>query len=382
MTYKIPSQGFMYWPVGTGDSTTIITDDETFFQLDLHHLEMANDDDDPHTPIVDELVKILPKQNRKPYLSVLALTHPDLDHCKGFDDLLNRVTIGELWFTPRIFREYKKDLCDDAVSFKEEAERRVKKTIRNNGSVGSGDRVRIIGYDDLLEEEEYKGFPKNQLSVPGTEVTSIDGDDHSSTFRAFIHAPFKDDAENDRNDTSLAMQITLFSGSETGQALFFGDHSYPTLRRIFDVSEADDLGWHLFLAPHHCSKSAMYWKDEGSDTEKLKQDILDDIQNNQLSPNNIISSSEPIPASNQSGDNPPHAKAKARYQEITETFLCTQEHPNKKNPQPIVFSVTADGIFQEDSQGEAEASAMTLSIGIDRARGSSQPPQEKVGFGK
>ena len=35
MTYTVPSQGFMYWPVGTGDSSTIVIEESTFFQLDL-----------------------------------------------------------------------------------------------------------------------------------------------------------------------------------------------------------------------------------------------------------------------------------------------------------------------------------------------------------
>ena len=64
---------------------------------------------------------------------------------------LTIVDVGELWFTPRVFREYKKDLCDDAEAFKKEAERRVKKTIDAKGDPGAGHRVRIFGYSELLE---------------------------------------------------------------------------------------------------------------------------------------------------------------------------------------------------------------------------------------
>ena len=93
----------------------------------------------------------------------------------------------------------------------------------------------------------------------------------------FVHAPFKDDSSEERNDTSLAMQVNLKDGDMWGRAMLLGDHCYPTLIKIFDISDADDLKWNVFLTPHHCSKKVMYWKDEGDDEEKLKQDILDHI---------------------------------------------------------------------------------------------------------
>ena len=125
MAFQLPKKGFVYWPVATGDSTTIVVkENAATIQIDLHHCATTDDDDADTTPIVDELVRLLPKKNGKPYLAVFALTHPDQDHILGFQDLLSRVTIGELWHTPRVFREYKKDFCDDAKKFREEADRR------------------------------------------------------------------------------------------------------------------------------------------------------------------------------------------------------------------------------------------------------------------
>src|SRR3954469_22977523 len=129
MSFKLPTSGFVHWPVGNGDSTTICVDDDTVIQVDLHHLDCAEDDDDARTPIVDRLVELLPQVDGKPYLSLFVLTHPDLDHCQGFEALLKKVTIGELWFTPRVFDEFHCDLCDDASAFKDEAMRRVKQAI-------------------------------------------------------------------------------------------------------------------------------------------------------------------------------------------------------------------------------------------------------------
>src|SRR5581483_11302937 len=104
----------------------------------------------------------------RPYLSVFLLTHPDQDHCRGFADLLDRVTIGELWFTPRVFREAKGDLCEDAVAFRNEAHRRVTACGGADSvlSVPAGDRVRVVGYDELFEEDPYDQLPATLRSFP------------------------------------------------------------------------------------------------------------------------------------------------------------------------------------------------------------------------
>ena len=371
--------GFTFWPVGTGDSSTVKVAEETYFQIDIRHMDKAEDGDDPAYPIIDHLEEILPKQSGKPYLSTFALTHPDKDHCQGFEELLKRVTIGELWLSPRTFREYKDDLCEDAQAFQKEALRRVEETIKAGGDPGAGNRIRIIGYDYLLKEQTYQGFPTEFFSVPGHSVTLLDGNDYEGTFCAFIHAPFLDDSYGDRNDCSLAFQITLTNGEAVGKALYFGDLTYPILKRIFAVSEAENLEWNILLAPHHCSKSAMYWKDEGEEDESLKSDILDIMQEHALEPGYIIASSAPIPASNEPGDNPPHVKAKREYLKIVpDDFICTHEHPNESNPVPVVFAVTNAGF---EYLGSDDDQSVSLSEAIDQAEGNKEAPAVAVGYG-
>lgn len=384
MSWEPPVQGFVFWPVGTGDSTTIFVSDETVVQVDLRSMACADDDDDPHTSIVDRLVEHLPEVDGKPYLSVFVLTHPDEDHCLGFTDVLERVNIGELWFSPRVFREYKKDLCEDALAFRDEAARRVKKTIRTKGCVESGDRVHIIGYDDLLQEDDYAGFPREQLTVPGNAVTELDGLACASVFRAYIHAPFKDDCDGERNDTSIGMQVTLRCGDAVGRALLLGDLCYPTVNRIFTCSSADDLAWNVLLTPHHCSKSVMYWQEEGENTETLKQKLLDAIEGTAQTPGYIVASCEPIPASNKPGDNPPHAKARHRYEEIVpDEFICTHEHPDTAAPEPIVFALDESGLTYETPAAKKRAGGSEkLAAGIAAGRGAPKPPTSKVGFGR
>lgn len=372
MSFDLPKCGLVFWPVGNGDSTTIVVDSETCLQVDLNHLEKSDDDDDASWAVVDELVERLPEVDGRPYLAAFALTHPDQDHCRGFAKLLEEVDIGELWFTPRVFREYNKDLCDDAEDFKKEAERRVKETIKAEGDPGAGNRVRVFGYSDLLEEDDFKDFPEDRLIVPGNEIAVIDEEDVSDKFRAFIHAPFKDDDAGDRNDTSLGMQITLYDESQELRALLFGDLSYPVLQRIFDISEADDLAWNVFLAPHHCSKAAMYWKDEDDDEEELKKHIVEEMDEASLEPNCVVSSSNPVPSSNKSGDNPPHAKAKEQYEKITDSFLCTMDQD-----EPIVAKLD-DGKIVFAGTTAATTSA---SQAADSAQGSSNPPTSAQTYG-
>jgi hypothetical protein len=380
--FQFPERGIVFWPVGVGDSTTVVIDEDTVLQIDLHHLKAADEDGDPRMPIVDRLVELLPTRDGKPYLAAFAATHLDEDHVLGFAELLDRVTIGDLWFTPRIFRDVEEDsLCEDGKVFADEAERRID-AVKEKGEVDSGDRIRIIGHDELLSEPPYSDLPSETFVIPGEFLTELDGEDHEDVFRAFIHAPFKDDGSKERNDTSLALQITLRDGEETLNALTFGDLCYPDLKNIFDRSKADDLLWNALLAPHHCAKGAMYWADEDGEDPKLRQDILDAMKEAADSPGIVVVSADKIPTGNKAGDNPPHAKAANRYREIApDGVICTGQHPNAEAPEPLVFEVSSEGAEMRDAQ-LVEASTSALAKQISEARGEEQVPAERVGFGR
>lgn len=382
MLKKLPTQGIVFWPIGTGDSTTICIDKDTILQIDLHHMTKSEDEDDPHYAVVDELIKLLPKKDKKPYLPLFVLTHPDEDHVRGFKYMLEKIAIGEIWFTPKIFMEYKKDLCDDAKGFRSEIDRRKELAIKNKGKLESGDKLKIIGYDKILEEEEFEEFPDELLLYPGNETNEVDGNRYEE-INIFIHAPFKDDMTGEKNETSVGMQVELYNGKDIGSVLLFGDLDYPIIKKIFDRSSEEDLRWDILLAPHHCSKSIMYYKDEGDEEEKFKKDIMDSFENNKGELGYIISSSEPIPSSNKEGDNPPHAKAKNRYEEIVDCgkFLCTQEHPNKKKTEPIVFSFGDNGFDYEKPNGDDDSGKSLIPPAIISSRGEKTAPTKSTGFG-
>lgn len=382
---NIKNQSFIFWPVGSGDATTVVVAEGSILQIDINDTVSAEDPDNERMEVVDELEKSLPKRGKKPYLACFALTHPDLDHVRGFADLLKRVHIGEIWFTPRVFWEYTKDLSPDAQAFKKEAKRRVKVTIDAEGAdIQSGDRVRIIGYDDLLQKDDYAGFPPHLLTIPGHTVTMLDGKELAESFTAFFHAPFKDDSAAERNETSLAMQIELKNGFAKAAGLFLGDLSHPTLMRIFrethNHGNEPSIQWDVLLAPHHCSKKVMYQDEDGK--EVLKQDILDEFMNSQRRGGWIVASSAPFPERNSPGDNPPHLKARARYEEIAfGGFKCTGEFSSPDGMRALVFTLDPNGTFAPDDDGLPMTVEDSLTASVAAARGTQSPPATKVGFG-
>lgn len=387
--FTLPKKGFVFWPVGTGDSTTIVvTENEINVQIDLHHMEKADDSDDPAWSIVDELVRLLPKKSGKPYLSVFVLTHPDEDHILGFRELLKKVAIGEIWHTPRIFREDEEDnpLSEDAEAFRKEVDRRRTAIIADPKHVKAGDRVRLIGHDDIMKEDKYKGFPGERRSTPGTLVTMLDDADVSYCFEAFVHAPFKVDAEDSRNNTSLSLQVVLKDGKETGKAFFFGDREYPTIKQIFEVTiehkRQQYLEWDILLSAHHCSKKIMFWKDEDKEEESFRQDIMDYFKAFEQSGAYIIASAN-SDFTDEDGDNPPHGKARKQYEKIVDAghFLCTHERPSKEAPEPIKFELADTGLQLLEATKDEKKGASALSAAVSAARGGVAPPQQQTGFG-
>jgi hypothetical protein len=384
------SKSVVYWPIGCGDSTSIIVvPGQITAQIDIRHCAKADDDEEPEWPIIDHLAKALPKRNGRPYLALFALTHPDRDHIQGFPELLRRVDIGEIWHTPRIFRDQsdQETLCDDAKAFRSEAHRRRKAILANPTTIKSGDRLRVIGHDDILLEPDYKGLPETCKSRPGELITEIDGVSLTGHFQAFVHAPFKDDQAKDRNNTSLSLNVVLWEGENHGQFFFFGDREYPTIKRIFETTEAGEenkpyLFWDVMLCSHHCSKAVMYWRDTPDGPETFRKDIMDYFEKYSQNASGYAVASAHSTFTSGSGDNPPHSLARARYEEIVKPgqFLCTHEYPSKRNPEPLVFVVDADGFRFVDARGRTQGPSGLASV-VTSARGATQPPSTQVGFG-
>jgi beta-lactamase superfamily II metal-dependent hydrolase len=376
----VRDRGVVFWPVGTGDSTTVVIDEDTVVQVDLHDMAKADDGDSPETPIVDRLVEVLPVRDGVPYLAAFALTHADQDHCLGFKDLLDVVAIGELWATPRLWREFEdadgEDLCEDAKVFHEEVLRRVEATkdaVASGNAPSSGDRVLIIGHDENGAGYSYHDLPDEYITGPGHAITSVDGSDHAGVFVAFIHAPFSDDCAKPRNETSLAMQVTLTDASGAdGKFLLLGDLAYDTIMKIFDYTHSHQdrdeyVAWDVLLAPHHCSKKVMYVTD-GIASDEYRDDVMQAFDMHGRGGTTLVSSSAPTPAVDTPGANPPHRMARDRYEEIADTFVCTMEWPTEETPAPVAFAVDATGVVLLDPQESIDLAAEPVSKALSFGR--------------
>jgi hypothetical protein len=355
-------------------------------QIDIRDMAQAQDADALVAPVVQRLAAKLPKRGGRPYLSAFVLTHADKDHCTGFAKLADEVEIGELWVTPRLWRELgegESAVCEDARLLHAEAERRVVATraaARRGERPASGDRILIVGYDADHDDHCYADLPEECHTGPGHLITKIDGEDLSAVFGAFVHGPFADDCDGDRNGTTLALQLTLTEpGGGCGRALLLGDLEHDGVVRFFDVTEAngrqEHLAWDLLLAPHHCSKYVMYV--DGA----YQDDVMDAFSAHVRPGAYVVASSRVIPRGNDSGDNPPHAVAKNRYLEIVESpdkFLCTAEWPTREDPRPVAFGVGDDGLVlldpvavdqaeHEDGMQESLSKSAAVLVGLAAA---------------
>lgn len=363
-----PEGGIVVWPVGTGDSTTVIVDEERWVQIDLHQLAASEDDDDDRVAVVDRLLELAPKRDGKPYVAAFAATHLDKDHILGFPKLLDEATIGELWFSPRVLHDNEdgEELCDDADVFVEEVRRRIN-LIADGQTAESGDRILIIGDDDLLSESPYSELLVECFTRPGEFFNTIDGETLEETFRVYVHSPQKHDEDTDRNDLSLGMQVMVSDGQNRGTFLTLGDLAYEQVIDVFTRADDDDLLWGVFQAPHHCSKKVMYVDENGS--EVLKDDVMDRIEETADERGAwIIASCESIPAKDEPGADPPHRKAATAYEEKVDTgrFVVTGDHA----PKPLVFELGKDGLTLRETGSGSGGNASARNLGTAAAAAS------------
>lgn len=352
----------IYFPVGNGDTTLIRLSDKTGIIIDCNITKDSQDDDETPYDVRDHLLRVLRKDKQKiPHVDAFILTHPDLDHCRGFEETFyvgdpakfsdsdrreGLILIDELWFTPGIFSSNEDDLSEPAKAFLKEAERRMNLyKDKNDERNDPGNRLRIIGYSD---NEELEGLG-DIITVPGNYINYINGG-KKDAFSFFVHAPFRkdiDSEEDERNPTSVVLQARFdVEGEEhAGLAFFGGDAGCEIWENILERSEDEDLQWDIFLAPHHCSWtffSKEPYKDNKIPSEKSLE-LLDKKREGAI----VVASCKPI---KNDDDNPPHYAAAQLYKDKVgvRKFYVTMEHPDKKQPLPLEFDITKKGPQKKD----------------------------------
>jgi len=365
-----------FYPVDNGDTTLIKLTDTTTILFDC---KIRSDEKNAAGykiyDVKADLLEEVERRNGIPYLDMFALTHPDWDHCNGFeehfyqgdpddydDDNKETIVIDELWVTSMIFTNSLTN--DDAKAIRREAKRR--KALYDEGDESCehrGNRLRIVGYDG---EDKLDNVPHHYPS----DIVDIIAGSKQTDFSFFIHAPLKQDlikgkAEKDKNTISIVVQARFkMNSANEGFAtrlIIGGDADHYNWEKILEKTEKhgnqEALKWNLLLSPHHCSWT--YYNDvpyEDPEENKDPQDYsVKIIRDYHLEGGQVIASSKLI---KDNDDNPPHKPAKDEYIKHIDSeddFISLAETPKPSEPKPVIFKVTADGPVREDGGGGSTA---------------------------
>lgn len=379
-----------FFPVDNGDMTLIRLGDADATTI-LIDVNIRVDADDPISKVRDvakDLRGQLKKDaNGRPCVDAFLLSHPDQDHCRGLarhfylgplsdypDDAKDykdkKIVIREIWSSPIVFRRASKKhtLCDDAKAFKTEACRRVKVNKDHYFAVADGDRIQIMGKDIDGKTDDLVPIvrPVDQAfnTIRGTT---------SKLFSAYLLAPMdaSDDEEVEeclvKNQSSVIINFTLAADDNTPNGAKFltgGDAEVFIWNRQWDRHKKDPsvLEYDLMQTPHHCSwHSLSYdsWSDKGEDAEfdVDARKALSQIRTGAV----IVASCKPI---KDDDSDPPCIRAKREYVSIVDVakgkFYCTGEYPKEEEVEPMVFTVTAEGVaLGQRREAGAKASAFT-----------------------
>ena len=75
-----------FYPVDNGDTTLIRLTNNTTMIFDCKiRSEEKNSDGYTIFNVKNDLLEVLLKRNGIPFVDMFGLTHPDLDHCKGYE---------------------------------------------------------------------------------------------------------------------------------------------------------------------------------------------------------------------------------------------------------------------------------------------------------
>ncbi len=205
----------------------------------------------------------------------------------------------------------------------------------------------------------------------------LDGWDVEGVFAAAFHGPLKVSEDTDRNDTSLAMRVTLASGDCEQRILFLGDLAHESLGELLAEADSEELKFDIVIAPHHCSKRALF-DDDGNEAS----DAISGLTVNAAEDAWVVASSPLIPASDTDGADPPHRVAWDKYEEIfgADNRVCTGEHGSDEDPDPVVFDVGGQACGYLKPSTDAALAASPL-IGAAAAARPRPRPTDRRGYG-
>ena len=337
-----------FYPLGNADCCLIDLENGQKILIDYANVGDSEDDDDLRIDLPKTLREDLKNANKNSF-DVVAFTHADEDHIKGFSEFFylkhaqkyqsdDRIKINTLWVPAAIILE-KSPSTDDHRILRAEARHRLKE--------GSGIRVfsKPEALEEWLEEQGLKLEDREKLithagkTIPGYKKSS-------EGVEFFVHAPFSDSIDGDeieRNDAALVVQATFKVDNEETQLIMGADINHEVWTDIVRVTQHynrhDRLKWDIFNISHHCSYTAL------SDTKGVTKTtpvskvkwLFEQGHDKAI----LVSTSDPIPSEDTT--QPPHRQASNYYKDVVKNidgeFKVTMEHPKKSDPKPLVITI-------------------------------------------
>ncbi|TWO68065.1 metallohydrolase [Caenimonas sedimenti] len=386
-----------FFPVGCGDMTLVeLADaDRTKILIDIN-IRQGEDCRD----VAKDLRGLLEKDGKgRPFVHAFLMTHPDSDHIRGLETHFHlgapadypddekpegekRIFMREIWSSPLVYRRASAEhpLCSDAKAFNCEAKRRVQVN-RDKKFVGveEGDRILIMGADENGKTDDLSSI----LVKVDQTFTQVNKVNKAGYFTARLLAPLPKQATEDeeeklrKNHSSVILNMQVGADAKTPDGCKFmvgGDAEVLIWQRLWGKHKNSKsvLEYDLLLAPHHCSWHSLSEDSWSKLREKAKVDpdaraALSVTRQGAV----VVASSKPIKDDDK---DPPCIRAKREYEAIVKdvngAFHCVGEIPNEKNPEPLTFNVTGEGVqIAAKQDAPRRVAAVAASTTVPRGHG-------------
>ena len=381
-----------FFPVGNGDMTLVVFDNDQTLLVDLHARSAADDEEDDTPDVMTDLRPRLQRDHDgRLYVDGFLLTHPDKDHVGGLETHFHlgppddwkkaddKILIREMWSSPVVFRRANSTttLCDDAKAWAKEARRRVQQFRDDGYATVEGDRIQIMGEDENGKTDDILDIVVkiDELAIKLNRVAS-------GTFEARLLAPMPqdDDEELDellaKNRSSVILRFSIRGGGILDKCRFLsgGDAEVAVWERLWGKHEAEQADWLIYdilQAPHHCSWHSLSYdsySDYGEDAEVNAdaRSALAQARKGAI----IVASCKTIDP----GDcDPPSDRAKREYISILddddERFLCVADVWDDEG-RALQYEIASSGITKKvKSAAKAAVAALGVGATASQARG-------------